>query len=366
MKTILTIILFILMLTAIISIHEFGHFLAAKLFGVYVYEFSIGMGKKLYQRKGKETTFSIRLLPIGGYCAMVGDTSSSLEEDNEIMKDVDFDSIPPERTLNGIAKWKKIIILLSGVFMNFVLALVIVAMVYLSLGSVYNAPKPIIKEALINYPAYEAGIRNDDYVKEIKYDNGYSLVPENFSDISDFLAIYEKGDITLTVERDGELLEFKVAPVYDESSESYKIGINSYDYDEVKVNIFNCFGFSASYLWLMLKLIWTTLLGLFRGVGLNNLSGPIGIYQATSQAVSYGFSSYILLIAILSLNIGFFNLIPIPALDGGRVVLTIIEAIIRKPIPKKVENFIMTVSVLLFLALMLLATGSDIFKLFTK
>ena len=107
---------------------------------------SVGMGKKLYSKKGKETTFSLRLLPIGGYCAMVGDTSTSLEEDNEIMKDVDLSSIPPERTLNGVAKWKKIIILLSGVFMNFVLALVIVAMIYLSLGSVYNPPKPIIKD----------------------------------------------------------------------------------------------------------------------------------------------------------------------------------------------------------------------------
>lgn len=351
------------MLTAIISIHEFGHFLAAKLFGVYVFEYSIGMGKKLYSKKGKETTFSIRLLPIGGYCAMVGDTSTTLEEDDEVMKDVDLSSIPAERTLNGIAKWKKIIILLSGVFMNFILALVIVAMVYLSLGTVYNPAKPVIKEALINYPAYEAGIRNDDYIKEIKYDNGYALAPESFSDISDFLSIYEGGDITLTVDRKGEILEFKVTPVYDEASSSYKIGINSYEYEEVKVNIINCFGFAASYLWLMLKLIWTALLGLIRGVGLNNLSGPVGIYQATSKAVSYGFSTYILLVAVLSLNIGFFNLIPIPALDGGRVVLTIIEAIIKKPIPKKVESFIMAASVLLFLALLLIATSSDIFKM---
>ena len=116
----------------------------------------------------------------------------------------------------------------------------------------------------------------------------------------------------------------------------------------------------------MTKIIWTTLLGLFRGVGLNNLSGPVGIYQATSVAVSGGVVSYFSLLAVLSLNVGIFNLIPIPALDGGRVVLTLIEAIIRRPIPKKIENVIMTISVLIFIALMLFATGSDIIRLFAR
>ncbi len=365
-KTTLTIILFILMMTVIISIHEFGHFITAKLFNVYIYEYSIGMGKKLFSKKGKETVFSIRLLPIGGYCSLAGDNDTDLENNPEI--DVDPSTIPNERTLNGIAKWKKIIILLAGVFMNFVLALFIIAIVYLSIGTVSKAPEPIIKEVISGYPAKEAGLLKDDRVIEMKYDNGYALKPSNFSDLSSFLSVYDEsyGEVTLIVDRQGEIIEIKVTPVLDESSSSqrYVIGVNSYDYKTEKINIFNCFSYAFSYLVLMTKLIWTTLIGLLKGVGLNNISGPIGIYKATSDAVSSGFTTYLSLAGILSLNIGIFNLLPIPALDGGRVLLTVIEAIIRRPIPKKIENVIMTISVLLFILLMVYATGVDIFRLF--
>ena len=359
MFNIVTFILFILMLTAIISIHEFGHLLAAKIFGVYVTEYSIGMGKQLYSHKGKETTFSIRLLPIGGYCAMVGDSDTSLETS----PDVDIDSIPPERTLTGIAKWKKIIILLAGVFMNFVLALVIVSMVYLSMGKANVSPRAIINEVSAGSPAESAGLLKDDEIISARLENGYSIEPATFAELSDFLTLYEEGDIELVVLRNGEKMEIAVTPVYNEEMGSYKMGISSYAYDTVDVDIFNCFSLAMSYLSEMTKLIWTSLLGLFKGVGLNNISGPVGIYNATSQAVSYGAVSYFLLGAVLSLNVGIFNLIPIPALDGGRVVLTVIEAIIGRPIPPKLENIIMTASVLLFILIMVFATTHDIFRL---
>ncbi len=362
MKTILTIILFILMLTIIISIHEFGHFITAKLFNVYVFEYSIGMGKKLFSKKGKETLFSIRLLPIGGYCSLAGEEDNDLQNNPDI--DVDISSIPPERTLNGIAKWKKIIILLSGVFMNFLLALLIVSMVFLSYGKIYNSPKPIVNEVKVGYPAYEAGIIKDDEILEVKLENGYSFSPETMNEFSNFMSLYEKGEITLLINRDGKKIEFKVTPIYDEESEYYVIGISSYEVEVVEMNILNCFQYGFSYLLMMTKLIWTTLLGLFRGVGFDNLSGPVGIYRATSDAVNAGMSTYVLLIGAISLNIGIFNLLPIPALDGGRVVLTLVEAIIRRPINKKLENIIMTISVLIFILLMLFATGSDILRLF--
>lgn len=362
MKTILTIILFILMLTAIISIHEFGHFITAKLFGVYVFEYSIGMGKKLFSRKGKETVFSIRLLPIGGYCSMAGDNDNEIEANPEI--DVDIKDIPFNRTLLGIAKWKKIIILLAGVFMNFVLALIITSMIFLSNGKYVQSPKPIINEVYVNYPAANAGILKDDEVIKIELENGYSIKPTTFNDVSTLLSAYESGDITFTINRNNEIKEIKVTPIYNEDEGRYIVGITSYEGEIIDINFFNSFKFGFLYLISMAKLIWTTLIGLFRGVGLNNLSGPIGIYNATSEAVSYGFKNYLLLAGILSLNVGIFNLIPIPALDGGRVVLTIIEALIRKPIPKKVESVIMTISVLIFVLIMVFATGNDIFRLF--
>ena len=359
MNFMLTFILFILMLTAIVTIHEFGHFIACRIFNVYVSEFSIGMGKLLYQKKGKETAFSIRLLPIGGFCAIAGDNDTDLESSVE-----NIDEIPYERTLKGIAKWKKIIILLSGVLMNFILALLIVSMAYLSIGKAAVSPKPIINEVVVDSPAYNVGLQSNDEIIYVEFENGYSIKPDSFSELSDFLLLYEKGSIELKVLRDGKQLEFKLIPKYNKESESYIIGITSYENGIEDINIFNCFKFGFLYLVTMFKLIWTTLIGLFRGVGLNNLSGPVGIYNATSEAVSLGFESYFLLIGLLSFNIGIFNLIPIPALDGGRVILTIVEAIIGHPIDKKLEEAIMTASVILFIGLMIFATSQDIFKLF--
>lgn len=357
MSVVINILLFIILLISIISIHEFGHYIAAKAFNVYVPEYSIGMGKALYQKKGKETTFSIRMLPIGGYCAIAQDVGV-LDENT----DVEMKEVEKERTLAGISKWKKIIILLAGVFMNFVLALVVMSLVYLSIGQVSVSPKPIIKEVVSDTPAEKAGLLKDDEITKITLDNGYSLSPNTFGELSDFLSMYESGDITLDVLRDGETLTIKLTPSVSDGKVT--IGIKSYDYSVEKVNFFNCFKYGSQYLIEMTKLLWTTIIGLFRGVGLNNLSGPVGIYSATSNAVSLGSVYYFVLIAVFSLNVGIFNLIPIPALDGGRVVLTIIEAIIRKPINKKVEEYIMTASVILFLMIFIFATFQDVVKLF--
>ena len=161
-------ILFILMLMAIIVVHEFGHFIVAKMFNIYVPEFSIGMGKALYQRKGKETTFSIRLLPIGGYCA-IANTPDDFDEKIE----VETEKVDVSRTLAGISKFKKILILLAGVIMNGVLALVIMAMVFLSIGQVGVSPSSKVEQVVADSPAENAGLMAGDYIKKLEFDNGY-------------------------------------------------------------------------------------------------------------------------------------------------------------------------------------------------
>lgn len=357
MNFIKTFILFLLMLTAIVSVHEFGHFIVAKAFNLYVSEFSIGIGKKLFSRKGKETEFSIRLLPFGGYCAMVGDDDGPIRE--EVVAD-----IPYERTLKGIAKWKRILVLIAGVAMNFITAFLIVSLVYLSIGQSIVSPKAVINEVVSNSPAYKAGLIKDDEITRVSFENGYSISPETFEEFSDFMSLYDEGLVKLDILRNGESKEINVLPEYSTEQEEYLIGISSYEYSIVDINIFNCFGFGYRYIKEMTKIVVTTIIGLFRGVGLNNLSGPVGIYNATSTAVSYNFSSYLLLVAVLSLNIGLMNLIPIPVLDGGKVVLTVIEMIIGKPINKKFEEIIMFISVMLFVLLFVFATGQDILKIF--
>lgn len=355
---IITIILFVLMLTLILTIHEFGHFVAAKAFGVYCYEFSIGMGPLLYSKKGKETKFSIRALPIGGYVAMAGDDDNNpnIEKPNV--------EIPKERTLPGIAPLKRIVIMAAGVFMNFLLAIIIVCVSYLSIGQVVDSPKPIIKEVTVNSPAYKAGLKSGDLIKEASYENGYKISPTTFQELSTFLSIYDgKGNVTFVVSRGVEELSIAMKPVFDETENRYLIGITSNDFEVVNIDLSNVLKYSFRYISEVMKITVMTLVGLFRGVGFENVSGPIGIYKVTQEAVSYGFTSYLSLIALISLSVGAFNLVPLPIFDGGRILLTFIEMIIGRPLNKKVENAIMTISLGLILLLVIYTTVKDVFGL---
>lgn len=356
-----TIILFLLMLTIITVVHEFGHFVTAKLFKLYVYEFSIGMGPKIYSKKGKETTFSLRAFPIGGFVSMAG------EDDKEnLANDVDKPNIeiPFERTLPGIKPLKRIIVMVSGVLMNFILAFIIMSMTFLANGFYNKSAEPIIDTVVENYPAYKAGIQKGDKILAVSFDNGYSIEPKDFSEVQSVFSLYDgKGNMHLKLLRGEETLLVDVKPVFDEEQNAYFIGITSLENEVVEVNFSNCFVIAFDYLISAMKLILVTLLGLFRGVGFNNLSGPVGVYTVTEEVVSYGFATYMSLIALISLNVGVFNLLPLPIFDGGRIFITLIEMIIRKPINKKVENAIMSASVVLLIMLVLFVTFKDITKL---
>ena len=352
-------ILFLLLLSAIVIVHEFGHLIAAKIFGVYCSEFSMGMGPKLLSYKGKETEYVLRLLPIGGFVAMAGDT------DNELETKVDISNIPYDRTLPGIARWKRIIIMLAGIIMNVVLAVLIVAMVILHNGSYGVAPDTTIASVSEGLPAQQAGIMADDKIVKVSYDGlGISNEPKSFDDINAFMYGHEDLPLTITVERNGQKMSFEVIPEYDSQSDRYVIGINSKAIEYQNVNIFNCFIFAVDYLVYVTRTIFMSLTQLVRGIGLENLSGPVGIYQATSQAVDMGASSYFLMIAVLSLNVGIFNALPLPILDGGRVVILLVESIIRRPLSERAINFLMMFSLAVIVSLFLIATYQDVLRLF--
>lgn len=358
MSIIKTILLFIILLSVIVLIHEFGHLVVAKLFGVYCQEFSIGMGPKLFSKKGKETEYSIRAIPYGGFVAMAGDTDNSLETQ------VDITNIPKERTLTGIAPWKRILIMLAGIFMNIVLATFIMAMLLLHNGSYAVSPGPTIKTTVKEYPAYEAGIRDNDYILSATLENGSSIKPDTFMELSSFLNQYDGvGKVYFEVQRGEEVLNISVKPVYVEAEERYLFGINSKDYERVEVNFFNCWGYAIDYLLMITKLLISALKDIFLGRGLNNLSGPVGVFNTTSEAIAMGPEYYFELMALISLNVGIFNALPLPILDGGRVLLTIIEVIIGRPIPEKFQNAVMTISLLIILLLVFFSTYQDIVRL---
>ena len=354
----MVLVLFILLLSVIIVIHEFGHLIAAKIFNVYCHEFSMGMGPLLFKKKFKETTYSLRMIPIGGFVAMAGDTDNALETSVDV-------KVPFERTLPGISTYKRIIIMLAGIMMNIVLALLISSFVFLSVGRYAYANGTVLSDVWENYPAYEAGLRAGDEIVKLEYpDLNTSIKPDSFDDISLFMYGNEDKEIVVTVRRNTSELTFTVIPEYNIDEDRYMLGISSQGYNIVDVNLGNFIFVGADYLYSVLKTILFSLSQLFRGIGLNNLSGPVGIYQATSEAVNMGIESYLLMIAVISLNVGVFNALPLPILDGGRVVIALIEKIIGKPLEEKYINIMMSASMVLLLGLMLFATMQDILRLF--
>jgi len=353
------IILFILLLFVIVVIHEFGHLIAAKIFGVYCGEFSFGMGPKLFSFKGKETTYSLRAFPLGGFVSMAGETDDQIESHVDDNLDIPF-----ERTINGIHPLKRIIIMYAGIIMNFLLGIVIFSLIIFSSGGVYTGTDTRIAEVSLDAPAYNAGLLKDDIVSSITI-NGTKHNCDSYELLTYAMSLYEgEGSIIVTVDRNGNLLNFELIPKYLEDENRYIIGISFSKGDFIKVNIFTAFIEGFKYTFKIISLVFAALVNLVKGIGLDSLSGPVGIYQTTADAITYGPLAYIELIAILSVNVGVMNALPIPVMDGGRVLITLCEIIFKKSIDKKLEKIIMTISVCLLLMLFIFVTFKDIIKLF--
>ncbi len=351
----MTIIYFILLLTVIICIHEAGHLFAAKKFGVYCYEYSFGMGPVIWKRKKGETQYSIRAIPIGGFVAMAGE-----QDGDAAYPDV---TVPEGRRLTDKSWWQKVIIMLAGVFMNFVLCWVIFSLIILHSGSFAISPKAMIEEVIAGSPAEAAGLQAGDQITEVRLSDGTVYHPSTYEDLQLELSAMTDQAIEVTVLRDGEELTVSVTPEYNEEYQYYMIGIRGPSAEVKSVNLLNCWGFGAQEMWTVTKLMMSTIRSLFAGRNLNQLSGPVGIYQATEQTVSYGFSSFLFLMAELSLNVGIFNLIPLPVLDGGQVVITIAEAIAHRKLNEKVKIGLMGACWVLLIALMLFVTWNDVSRI---
>ena len=359
MQTIINIIVFFLILGAIVLIHELGHFLTAKLFGVYCAEFSIGMGPKLFSKKKGETEYQIRALPIGGYVAMAGEAD---QEDNEIMKDV-----PYERTLKGIKTWKKCVIMLAGVFMNFVLALVLLIGIYSFVEVQTNSSE--IGSVVKNKGAALAGIEAGDVINKITINNEEHIIA-SFSDIQEVLdnenLQLDTDTVTMKVglTRNKHYLEKKVTAKYNNETKSYVMGITAATKqltfaEAIRQGINQFIEYAL--------LIFTTLGKLITDMThtVSQLSGPVGIYTVTAQVTQTGSISTLLsLTALLSTNIGMFNLLPIPGLDGSQVLFALVEKVIRREIPTRIKYALQMAGLILVFGLMIFVTVNDIGKFF--
>lgn len=353
-----TIIYFVLILSVIIIIHELGHLIAAKHFGVYCKEFSIGMGPIIFQKQGKETAWSIRLLPIGGFVAMAGDEGAPLEGSDEDREEVE---VPFERTINGIKTWKQIIVMAAGAIMNILLAWVIFVGITAYQGQVAIPGKPVISDFTDTSAAKQAGMQVDDEI--VKVTNGTnSVVPETFDDITEFIQYYT-GETVFTVLRNGETIDITMTPVYDKDENLYKLGVY-HDYKDIKdISLWESIPYGTEKMIDSVSTIIGSLGKLIQGVGLNNLSGPVGIYKLTDQITQTGILSTMAFVGLLSVNVGIFNLLPIPILDGGRIFILLIEMLIGRKLSERVQNVIMTAGLVAIVALMLFATWNDISRL---
>lgn len=351
----MTLIIFLIILSLIIIIHEFGHFIFAKKNGVYVYEFSIGFGPKLFsfKRKNDPTEYMVKLIPLGGYVAMAG-------EDGEVEETTNTDEkikIKPEEKLCNKSFFQRLIILSAGAINNFLLGILLLFI----MGLIYGTTE--VGTVLSNMPTdgslYEAGARNGD--KIIKINN---KKVSTYDDIQTYLAIVGEGNKTnITVEKEnGNIETYNVKPKLSKEDNKYYYGIS--------VDIKREKGFLAALKYAKDKFIsiyksmFIVIGSLLTGkLGIDSLSGPVGIYSVVGTAKE-SLSMLLYLTAYLSINIGFMNLIPFPAFDGGRVLFLIIEKIKGSKLNPRFENGVNAVGFMLLMLLMIVVTVKDVINLF--
>lgn len=352
MSNLLNLIYFIIILSVIIIIHELGHLMAAKRFGVYCKEFSIGMGPVLWQKQRGETAWSIRALPIGGFVAMAGEEGQD-EDDDEL-------DIPYERTINGIKPWKQIIVMAAGAIMNVLLAWVVFIGITAYQGAVAVPGKAIIANVQENSAADKGGMKAGDEIIRMK-SGEHAETPEKFTDVVAFIQYYP-GETEFTVLRDGKEVNLTFTPTYVKDENKYILGVLQQN-EIKKIGLLESIPYGTEKMVSAVETIFDSLGKLIQGIGLNNLSGPVGIFQITSQTTQEGIISTLALVGLLSVNVGIFNLLPIPILDGGRIFIILIETLIGRKLNEKVQTAIMMAGLFMIIGIMVFATWNDISRL---
>lgn len=392
MSFIVTFIAAVFVFSAVIAIHEFGHFMVAKLCGVQVNEFSIGMGPVLCKRVRKGTQYSIRALPVGGFVALEGEESPESKQAEENLSVVSDDSspsrgakadagkpdLPPlsgevaEPTgsdgevspsgipLNEAPVWQRALIMLAGAGMNFVLGFVVMAI----LITVQSEPitSKVLYQVEENALCGQTGLQAGDKILAV---NGRRCFVAN--DILYELMRTEDYTADFTVLRDGKKVELPGVQFdtwQDDRGETHmSLGFTVYGIKKTPLNVLKEAGNSVLYYG---RIIFASLSDLLRGrESINDLSGPVGIVTAIGQAASYGWQDLLELLVLITVNLGIFNLLPFPALDGGKVVFLLIEGVTGHAVPEKIQSGLTVAAFALLFGLMIFATYNDILRLIT-
>lgn len=342
----MSIIVALLIFSIIVIFHELGHFLLAKRGGIGVTAFSLGMGPAILKKQIKETEYCIRIFPFGGSCAMVGEDEES-DEDNAFGK-------------KGV--WTRISVVAAGPVFNFILAFIGSVIMIACIG----IDKPVIQETLEGYPAYEAGVRAGDEI--ISMNNRKIGV---YRDVSMYIQLHQGENIELVYERDGERYEAVIVPKMDENG-YYLMGITGGIYEKCQ-NPLELVQYGARQVGYWIHMVFDSLKMMATGqVSRKDVGGPVRIVgmigDTFEESAQYGaftvFINMLNMVIFLSANLGVMNLLPIPALDGGRLLFLLIEAVTKKRVPPDKEGYIHLAGFALLMALMVLILFNDISLMF--
>lgn len=351
------IIIALLLLGILVTIHEAGHFLAARLTGIPVSEFAIGMGPKLlgWHSRKHDTKFSLRLIPVGGYCAFMGED--------------DRDGIHTDDSLafNNQPVWKRLLTVFSGPLMNFVLAFVVLVFFFWVGGISEVTGIDHFIEVSAAGPAYSAGLQDGDVIAAV---NGIDTLDGTTDTLINAIGSYQEGDapLHLTIHRGEEVFETDLTPFWDEEEGKYRIGITIRGYyrtenracglGEALEQSWDTCVYASGAIISSLKNMITT------GEGLDQVSGPVGIVSMVSDQVEAGgLTAFLNYLVVISINLGIMNLLPIPGLDGSRLVFLLIEAIRRKPIPPQKEAMVHLIGMGALMLLMVVLVFKDVVQL---
>ena len=339
---VLYILIAILVFGFLIFIHELGHFIFAKKFGVTITEFSLGMGPKILSKKGKDgVEYALRALPLGGFVAMVGE-----EEDSE-----------DPNAFNNKPAWQRFIIVIAGAVMNLLIGVIIMIILTLTTPQFGGTT---VAEFMDGSTSDKTGLAVEDKILEI---NGYDVHTANDLSYEIMRNGYEPVDVTvIRNERKITIKNVEFPPLVSQGvafgSMDFKIYVEQKSFGVYCKNAF----FSCTS---TVKMIWDSLFDLITGrYGVEAVSGPVGVTGAITEAARTSAYSLFYLVVVISMNLGVFNLLPIPALDGGTLLFLIIEMLFKKPIPKKVENGLKVTGFALLMLLVVFVTFKDIFGLF--
>ena len=328
----MTIIYALLIICVLIFFHELGHFMAAKACGVKVNEFAIGMGPKVLKKQKGETLYSVRAFPLGGFCAMEGEDEDSQDE----------------RAFNRKSVWKKAIIIVAGAAMNLIIAIILM----IAVNYMNGVPTTTISQVEENSPAYTAGIQKGDKILSI---NDKKI--NSWDDVQAVKNAVNTRELNIKVQRKDTELNIKTT--LKENDRNKIIGIVPVS----EKNIVKAIANGPSATWNMAKSMYSGLYSLIKGkVSAKELSGPVGIVYLINKGISRGFATVLYLTSLISLNLAIINMLPLPALDGGRLLMVIIRRLTGKAISSKVEGVIHAVGLGLLLLLTIYVTWNDIVR----